>query len=111
METGLDLLKKNINTLFFVDDTIPCQEKSDAFRVSGVYEDRIAFAASDPQTDERSLSFAELDQALKDVDTADLQAHSLLSCFVAEYLERVEQARRDAEVDDMWRSAIVCQIQ
>lgn len=112
MSDVLHSLHQSVDDLFLVGDIIPCQSPKEGFRITAIHDGWIAFSRADNEAENTRLELSSLATALENADgTMNAQGSFLLDCFVSEYRLRQEQARRDAEVDDMWRSAIVCQIQ
>lgn len=111
----MNTAKETMEALFCVDDVIACAN-GETFRISTIQDDRVQLSATKDGGGEFWVDYRELTDSLpipksgasSSVTTSD---DMVRECFRNEYEERVAQAKRDAEVDAMWRSAIVCQIQ
>ena len=111
----MDTAKETMEALFCVNDVIACAN-GETFRISSIQDDRVQLSATKDGGGEFWVDYRELTASLpipkNETSISDAaSSDSMRECFRNEYEQRVAQAKRDAEVDAMWRSAIVCQIQ
>ncbi len=111
----MNTAKEAMEALFYVNDVIACANGK-TFRISAIQDDRVQLSATQDGGGEFWVDYRGLTASL-DIPKSEAVASDAASrdtvreCFRNEYAQRVAQAKRDAEVDAMWRSAIVCQIQ
>lgn len=100
--------KTQIENLFSVNDIITCHRHT-SLSVTAILDQHIQLKSDVAGDEAISITYTALAEALKSSpDTAT--PHAPLDCFVTEYRVRAEQARRDEEVDAMWKSAMTCQL-
>ena len=106
----MNIEKTAMDELFWVDDVIACVN-GETFRIAAIHDDRIQLSALKEGGGQFSVSYSALAASIQRTDAPETSNDdALLGCVRGEYQRRVEQAERDAEVDAMWRSAIVCQL-
>lgn len=106
----MQINQEQIEVLFSLDDVIPCSDGIH-LQITAILDDSIRFRASAAVSAEIILPYSELSDAIAASETQTHESsQSVPHCFAAEYRKRTEQARRDEEVDAMWRSAMVCQL-
>jgi len=105
----MPICKEEIEALFSVGEVLPFGAGDEsALCIAAISDDHVRLQPASATAGEIRLEYGMLDE----LDGATIKRSlSPLHCFAFEYLERAEQARRDAEVDSMWLSAGVCQIQ
>lgn len=107
------ICKDTIEELFESGEIIPCNGSDEmALSIVSINDDHIQLR---PAAAAAELIILNFDNVLAAVNGASGTMNNQpidqpLQCFVYEYLRRVEEARRDAEVEAMWLSAGVCQI-
>lgn len=111
MSDALPSLHQTITELFLIGDEILCQDHKEVFRVTEIHDNWVALSPAKGEGKNVRLDFSVLTAALGNTETeVDEKLSPLLHCIVSECRQRIEQAKRDAEVDDMWRSAMTCQL-
>jgi|GEM_PF-4305223 len=103
-----DTFKQEIQKHFAVGDEVVCATLNRIFRVTTVNDDQVHLTPI-AGGEVISLDFAALSAALAHAKT-EQPISTALACFAQEFENRAEQAQRDQDVDDMWKSAIVCQL-
>lgn len=109
----MKVCKQVVEELFSVGETFPCREVDErALRIVSIDEDQVHVQSVLPAAGSAVLEFGAVSSAVDAAGGAagDQPEGDALRCFVAEYLRRAEQARRDAEVDAMWQRAGACQL-
>jgi hypothetical protein len=107
----MNIEKTAIDELFWVDDLIACAN-GETFRITAIHDDRVQLLALKEGGGQFSVTYGALAASIQCSDASETpHDDALLGCVRDAYHRRVEQAKRDAEVDAMWRSAIVCQLQ
>ena len=103
--------KEQIEALFSVGDVVPCPNGNE-LHITGLFSDHIKFLSTETTINEISVDYQTLSDAL-DAFSAKPSENpmSLFNSLASECNKRLEQAKRDAEVDALWLSAIVCEIQ
>jgi len=104
---AMPIYKEEIEALFSMGEVIPCGTSDEnALRVSAILDDRIQLLPALSGAREISLEYRVIAGAL-DAHNGDAAEpyQSPMRCFIAEYLNRADQARREEQVDALWSSA------
>lgn len=110
----MSISKQSVENLFSVGELVPCGSLAEAaLCITSISDGQVELQPALPTASCISLDYETISAAINAVGGSvdEQQSGSPLHCFASEYLRRAEEARREAEVEAMWLSAGVCQIQ
>ena len=100
--------RTKIETLFSVNDVITCHDHAN-WSVTAILDQHVQLKGERSNDETITLTYTALADALNALPDTDT-THTPLDCFATECRARIAQAKRDEEVDAMWKSAMTCQL-